>query len=466
MGKPIVEILDAVHCRADKEARRLIAPILKYQDITRVPTYIKTKSGKTIQIKKEKVVERTLMTGRKGSKGLFLTGLLPKIHKRLKKKIDIKGSEETFPPQALPKLPGITFRSDQRRALNAVRKRSRGVIVFPTGSGKTIIAGGIFSAFPRGRRLFLCHTKDLIKQTRDEFIKWFGKKNVLACGGGFKTNMDQITRRDNPILIATIQSYRKLDQKKLSIYWDLIIVDEEHHVNTLDSMYGKILSQSQCPRRYGLTATLPSKKVQRLINEGLFGPKIAELTVQEGVELGIIAKPKINLIPVPYDIKLNTKCNTFKEYYENCIVKNRIRNRLICRSIKKKEITLIIVERKEHGKQLQKMLKLKGQKVPFIFGDTKTDKRNKYKQKLKTGKCKLVISSRVWKEGINIPALNHIINAVGYKDEKAVLQAAGRGLRTAKGKTVIRVTDFLDPYRYLAEHSIMRIAVYVNKGWL
>ena len=77
-----------------------------------------------------------------------------------------------------------------------------------------------------------------------------------------------------------------------------------------------------------------------------------------------------------------------------------------------------------------------------------------------------VICSRVWMEGINIPNLKVIIYAAGFKEKKKVLQAMGRGLRTTDKKSTILLYDFTDPYRYLAEHSIQRIQVFIEQGWL
>ena len=77
-----------------------------------------------------------------------------------------------------------------------------------------------------------------------------------------------------------------------------------------------------------------------------------------------------------------------------------------------------------------------------------------------------MIASAIWNEGVNIPSLNHIINAVGGKARISVEQIPGRGLRTSKGKTTVRITDFLDPYRYLAEHTVRRLQIYVELGWI
>jgi superfamily II DNA or RNA helicase len=467
MGKPTIKVVDAVYCRADKRARRLIKPALAYQSSV-------WKRNKKTGRKEQVITKCHFITGRKGTSGKFLTGLLPRIidytdNLKLNKKIKVIDNSISIKPQHLPKLKGITFRQDQRKALRAVRRHHRGKIVFPTGSGKTIIAGGIISMFPDCRTLFLCHTKDLLFQSMHAFER-FGFE-VIVYGGGYKIdNPDKIFKKEKCLMLATIQSFSKIPPKKHIGFFDLTIVDEEHHVNSKDSQYGQLMESNLSPRRYVLTATIPTKRHQLLVNEGYFGPIIAELTVEEGIDLGIIAKPMMNIVPVPYNVKINKKCKgTYKKFYEYGIVKNRVRNKLIAdeviKSIREDEVVLVIIERKEHGKQIQNMLKYKGVKIPFVFGDTKKEERSRVKKRLQNKKLKCAICSKIWKEGVNIPSLNHIVNAVGLKEEKAVLQAAGRGLRTTEDKSTIRITDFLDPYRYLAEHSVLRMAVYLKKGW-
>lgn len=464
MGKPIITVLDAVHCKANKYARPIIKPVLAY----RTSKWKRDKSGR----KKQVFNKSHLITGRKGSAGTFLTGLLPRIidyTEKKKKQIKIVDKTIAIEPTAKPNLKGITFRRDQRKALRAVRRYSRGKIVAPPGSGKTLVAAGIISMFPELRVLFLAHLSDLVNQSAEVFRKYF--KNVYAIGAGNKANWESIKECKSPIVISTIQSFSKIPQEVHFGFFDMTIVDETHHVNKKDSQYGQIMETNLCPRRYGLTATVPTKDYEILMNEGYFGPTIAELTIQQGIEAGIIAKPEMNLVPVPYSVNINKKCEgRYKKYYEFGIVKNRVRNKLIAdeviQSIKAGEIVLVIIERKEHGKRIQNMLKYKGTKIPFVFGDTKKEKRNKIKDRLKSGKLKGAICSRIWKEGVNIPSLNHVVNACGLKEEKMVLQAAGRGLRTTENKTTIKITDFLDPYKFLAEHSVLRTSIYIRKGWL
>ena len=466
MGAGIIKVLDAVHCRADKQARKKILKCLSYTKVS----WQKARFGG----REQKIKKQYLITGRNDTSGLFLTGLLPKVKDYCNKK-HYKISITNEPIQEnekikIPKLSGIKFRPDPRRALRAVKRNKRGRSIFPTGSGKTIIALGIMSMFPNYRTLFLCHTKDLIEQTKKELSK-YGFKKVHIIGAGYKANIERIFKQDKVIVLGTIQSFANIPEEKYRPFFDLTIVDEVHHVNSMKSNYGKVMENNLSPRRYGLPATEPSKKHEQLINEGCCGPTIAELSIEEGIEKGIIAQPIINLVPVPYNVKINQKCkNRYANYYKFGIVKSKERNKLIVKevmdSLKKDEITLIIIEHKDHGEILKKMLYYNKVQCPFIYGNTSRIRRLKTKEKLQSGKLKVTICSKVWKEGINIPSLNHIIMAVGMKEEKMVIQAIGRGLRTTKDKTTVKLTDFLDPYRYLAEHSILRVQVYAKNKWL
>ena len=417
-----------------------------------------------------------MVTGRAGTAGTFLTGLLPRIKLFCKQKnidILITGEEniEVLPPTKKPKLNGIVFRPDQKKALRAVRKYNTGRVVFPTGSGKTIIACGIIAMFDGYRVLFLCHTKDLIEQTLEQFKKYFANRDIFIIGAGYKTKWGTVKKSESPILLATIQSFSKLEPKDYTAFFDITIVDEVHHLSSRKSQYGKVMERNLSPRKYGLTATIPTKQKEILINEGFFGETIAELSIKKGVKKGIIAKPKINLIPVPPQASIiKISGGKYKNYYIYGIVKNKKRNMLICRevqrSLKRGETTLIIIDRTEHGFEIQSLLKQNKIHAPFVYGATDKVEREKAKNSLIKRKTKVVICSKVWKEGINIPSLNHIINAAGMKEEKGVLQTLGRGLRTTKNKKTVRLTDFLDCYKYLAEHTVQRMQVYVKQGWI
>lgn len=468
MGKPFVRVLDSIHSKANPKARELILPCLSYEDVHWRRKRFGSKSSSAT---------RHLITGRENTGGTFLTGLLPRIIEFSKQSgfdVSIRdGNTEVIrPSRRRPMLNGITFRPDQKRALRAMLRLHRGIIKFPTGSGKTYIALGFFSLYENSPRLFLCHTKELLEQTVEDIGLLPMRARLYAIGDGYRPPFRRIKRIKNPIVVSTIQTFSKYHPKEWCDYFDVTIVDECHRAAKKKSQYGRTMEYNLSPIRIGLSATPPDAGKDQLVCEGFFGPVIAELGVKQGIRKGIIARPIINLIPIPLEYKVVEKAGRgYANMYRYGIIENETRNNLIAhevkKSLRKKEIVLIVIENTRHGELLQKVLKLKcGIRVPFVQGSTKKGTRSRIKRKLKSKRIKVAICSKVWREGVNIPSLNHIINAHGMKEKKIILQAMGRGLRTAKGKTTIKLTDFLDPYKYLAEHAILRIQIYKDQGWI
>lgn len=464
MGESIIKILDAVHCQANREARELIKNCLSYK----TQVWKRGRFGRSQQ-----TVLQYLITGRPGSTGLFYTGLLGRVLGFCNSKnisITFEGKLERIKATREPFLKGVVFREDQLEVFKTIKKKSRGTIIAPTGSGKTLVALGIMSMFPNCRILFLCHTLALIDQTRIE-LKKYNFKDVYIMGGSYNTNFKKLAFKESTIVLSTIQSFAKLNPVDYADYFDITIVDETHHLNKKSSQYGYVMENNLSPRRYGLTATEPTKQSEILTNEGLLGPKITELTISQGVKIGIIAKPKIKLLPVPFDIEINQRCrNRYTDFYQYAIVENKTRNGLIIKEVeaalRESKSILIIVERIEHGEILMELFNKKSIKADFVKGQTEPKEQEKIKTALKEKRKLVVICTKIWKEGINIPSLNKVVLAFGMKEEKGVIQTIGRGLRTTEKKKTVELIDFLDPYRFLAEHSILRMQVYASEGWI
>ena len=473
-----IEILDPVQCFANKEARRVIKHALSYQK-----EYWKEKQiTKAKKVKVSKFNTQHMITGREGTGGHFYTGNLLRVKKYCREngiKIKVKGRLEKITPTAKPNLTNIKFRPDQVKALKKIKRRRSGLVIHPTGTGKTIIEAGLVSMFPKRYVLWLANTNDLVSQLYRSALKYLPKGFNILNPSGSKEVLEAIEQLSNDsssgwvggVLITTIQSFSRIDPKNYISLFDIIIVDEVHHVNTPKSQYGKVLTHSLAPRRYGFTATKHSKKEYELFCEGMFGNIITEMTVEEALENKLIAKPKVMLLNVPYDPYMNKICEgRYKKYDEFGIVKNKARNNLICEraaiSVGLKHPTLIIVEKLEHGRLLKKKLLQYGVKAPFASGATSAEKRKQYIDDLINGKLLCAICSRIWMEGIDVPNLRTIIYAPGMKEKKKVIQAMGRGLRTSEGKESILLIDFLDPYKYLAQHSIMRVQTMNELEWL
>ena len=466
-----IKVLDAVHCQV-MEGKSLITPCLTIQ-----ATFWKQGPYH----KEAKTYNKVFMTGK-----LFFTGLLPRVEDYCRRQnitCKVSGREgiTNLPVSDQPSLPGVTFRPDQIQLMEQALQGGRGIIKSPTGSGKTVIAAGIMSCYPKAKILFLCHTIDLINQTYAELNR-YGIGSLGRIGGGHGHDM---TPR---VIVSTMQSFVKLPPERYCDIFDIVMVDEAHHLTSLgdtkktetgkkfvESTYAKILSKLLAPIRLGFTATLPTAEESLLSMEALLGPVIGELTLKEGMDLGLLARPHIKIIRVPLNQNVRALRN-YQDVYREGVVQNRARNRLVAKEAyeraEKDQTALITVTVIEHGLNIQEMAqKIYGIDIPFIQGSTQGDIREEIKAAFKNRSIKLVIATvtggGVWREGINIPSLNCIINAAGGKGELGLLQLLGRGMRTTDEKTEMIVIDFLDiSHHHLISHFGERLWVYSENEWI
>lgn len=421
--------------------------------------------------------------------GIFLTGLLPKIIQYCRdNNINYEVTTNPKAPQSIiPQeiSPLFELREDQKTCVQAALNTDRGVIKAPTGSGKTVLIAAIISTFPEARILFLCHTLSLLKQTQKEFNKYdIGPSSII---GGSKKDID------GRIVISTVQSFSKptlLD----NFYdkFDVVFIDEAHHCRTTSGLYARVLTKLTVSRRYGTTATMPTDQEGLLALEGLIGPKIAELTIEDAIEKEILAIPHIELIPVPFceairDIRKYADTKMKDDYgkfildengeniiesgiYTTAIVEYRKRNRLIIeKAIEKNKIgesVLIYIINIDHGERLMQIAKLMGMNPIFIRGSSDSELREKTRQALNNKEILTTIATVAWAEGVNIRNLDCILLAGGGKSITALIQKIGRGLRRTETKTKATIIDCLDSGRYISEHCIERLKVYAEKGWL
>lgn len=396
-------------------------------------------------------------------RGLFLCGFLPRVIQHCKNQnlfIEIEPEEKyDLPEKDHPEISGIAFRPYQIDLIQKATAKQRGVIVSPTGSGKTVIAMGIMSMFPKRRILFLCHSLSILKQTYDELIK-FKFKDVGFVGEGKK----DVSSR---IVVASIKSMVSIPLKK---QFDITIIDEVHHLSGTDTQYFKFMLQNESPIRIGFTATLPEKEEARMTIEGCLGPIIGEFKSEDGIREGFTAKPFITLVSVSPMSQIS-ELKRYSDIYQKGIVENRVRNRLIlslCASrIREGKSVLVLVKEIEHGEILQEMGKeIFQMEHLFIQGSTEGNVREQVRKALIKKKIKMVICTAVWKEGVDVPSLDCVINASSGKSEIATLQVIGRGSRKTKTKSKVEIVDFLDPYKYLSQHAIIRLSIYVKQNWL
>ena len=106
----------------------------------------------------------------------------------------------------------------QQKALDALVECGKGILQSPAGSGKTQI--GIATAVALGARtLWLCHTLDLVKQSKSRAEQYMSP----SLTGTITEGRVQIGKA---ITFATVQTMCNLDLSQYRDVWDCIIVDE------------------------------------------------------------------------------------------------------------------------------------------------------------------------------------------------------------------------------------------------
>jgi len=125
-----------------------------------------------------------------------------------------------------------------------------------------------------------------------------------------------------------------------------------------------------------------------------------------------------------------------------------------------------MVDMVEHGDNLLMLLKkeLKNKKIVFVNGKSKD--RDKIFKNAINDKYDIIIATKVYNEGINIPCIKSMILAGGGKGSIKITQQVGRLLRHYKDKTMAIIFDFDDNCcRVLKQHVSRRVKTYNECGF-
>jgi superfamily II DNA or RNA helicase len=144
----------------------------------------------------------------------------------------------------------------------------RGVVVLPTGTGKSFVAQ---LAIHRAGRptLVVCPTIDLMHQWQSQLQKAFGEQVGMA-GGGF------LDWRD--ITVATYDS-AYLQVERWGNRFGLLVFDEVHHLPGATTQFSA--KGSIAPFRLGLTATLEREDGGHALLDHLVGPVVYRRDISE-----------------------------------------------------------------------------------------------------------------------------------------------------------------------------------------
>ncbi|TWU10501.1 DEAD/DEAH box helicase [Allorhodopirellula heiligendammensis] len=152
-------------------------------------------------------------------------------------------------------------RPDQQDAIDAWSDRRRGVIVMPTGTGKTEVAL---------RAMASCQCATLIvSPVRDLMYQWHTR--ILAATRIDAGIIGDGVHRVSPLSVTTYDS-AAIHMPRLGNQFQLIIFDECHHLP--GAMRQDAARMSAAPFRMGLTATPERRDGNHTLLDDLIGPRV------------------------------------------------------------------------------------------------------------------------------------------------------------------------------------------------
>jgi superfamily II DNA or RNA helicase len=369
-------------------------------------------------------------------------------------RIPYRDNARAFQPTPWPLRTAREPFPHQVEALDAwVKGGSRGLVVLPTGTGKTYLA---VLAIERTARpaLVVTPTIDLLNQWYGELVLAFGEPVGLLGGGYFDLQ---------PLTVTTYDS-AYIHLEKWGNRYGLLVFDECHHLpgaTYLQSAVGSI-----APFRLGLTATPERADGQEALLPELIGPLVYRREIKELAQDDYLAPYRAVQVFVELSDEEAERYRKAREQYRQFVQERGISmgsmqgwQRFIqetCRSPEGRAAFLAYREQKRIALAAPAKLQMlevllerhAGDRVliftydnatvyqiarrflvPAITHQTKTRERQQVLQRFHSGEHTVLVTSQVLNEGVDVPAANVGVILSGTGSVREHVQRLGRLLR-------------------------------------
>lgn len=363
--------------------------------------------------------------------------------------------------------PLVELRPYQREAVEWLRKnRFRGVVVLPTGAGKSLIA--IYALYLlRMKTLIVVPTIELMHQWKSKIRSVLRIRDDSVCfwGGGYRALCG--------ITITTYQGACKRDFLVRAMdKFGLVVFDEVHHLPA--ETYLEIAKRLVSPHRIGLTAT-PERIDRRDRFLPLFvGPIHYGARVSELVRSGYLAEYEYRKISTYMDKEewrtYRENMRIYREYVRSnfpnltgrrafdMVVKMAWKDRRAKEALeaRMKAKAIAMAPKSKIAKLNEILTKHRDDKViiftrlqrtahlisytfgiPVITANVPKSIRRKIFSLFRSGRITKIVSAEALDEGVDVPDASVGIIVSGTSSQRQYIQRVGRVLRPKKKKAII-----------------------------
>jgi superfamily II DNA or RNA helicase len=350
----------------------------------------------------------------------------------------------------------------QRQALAAWLRAGRtGVVVLPTGAGKTYLAQ-LAMQVTRCSTLIVVPTLDLMHQWYAHLLAAFPDTLVGLLGGG--------SRDDTPLLVATYDS-AAIHAEALGNRYALLVFDECHH---LPSEFNRVIAEySLAPYRLGLTATPERTDGKHKDLVTLIGPEVYRVS-PEALAGTVLSMHRVVQLKVRLSQRERQRYDELIQVRDRFLQQRGIRlgslagwQKFVQASARCRAGRSAMLAHREAraiafgtAGKLRVLADLLAQHYPtrtLIFTDdnatvyrisqaflipaithkTAVKERHEILSRFRRGEYPVVVTSRVLNEGIDVPEASIAIVLSGSGSTREYIQRLGRILRQDEGKLAV-----------------------------
>lgn len=330
------------------------------------------------------------------------------------------------------------LQAEQDTAIREMLRSDDGVLVAPTGFGKTVLAARLI-AERKKNVLILVHRKSLLDQWRERLALFLGMS--MDEIGSFSGEKKRLSGR---VDVALLQSLcRKGQVNDIVANYGHVIVDECHHVPAFT--FEHVVKQAKAKYILGLTATPIRKDGHHPIIIMQCGPIRVRIRHQDA------SRQQFRHIVVARKTQFNLAAEVGEQPIQT-LANDMLRNQMILKDIRDAlqdgRSPLVLTERREHLGLLAAELRKDCSNVIMMHGGMGKKQRAAVNEQMKsvpqTERRTIVATGRYAGEGFDDARLDTLFLALPISWRGTLQQYVGRLHRTHDDKCEVRVYDYVD----------------------